>query len=140
MVQPSFTPQTHYIHPDVTGDKVRYFEWMGAAHYVADRRAGAMHGKVFLCDSLFAGIDDSNVYGRLDFVDSVPENDFEIVVNLESWADQSSRPRRALRLNAKIENQTPRFWNVSESELLRSRECNRNSRRSCCGPGSQLRI
>jgi alpha-amylase/alpha-mannosidase (GH57 family) len=115
-VQPSFISQTHYIHPRVTGDTVRYFEWMGAARYTADRRAGAMHGKTFLCDSLYAGIDERNVYGRLDFVDGVPESDFEVVVNLESWADQSSRPRRALRLNATIENRTLRLWNVCEPD------------------------
>jgi alpha-amylase/alpha-mannosidase (GH57 family) len=116
MVRPSFTPQTHYIHPEVTGDTVRYFEWMGAAHYVADRRAGAMHGKVFLCDALFAGIDEMNVYGRLDFVDNGPENDFEVVVNVESWADQSSRPRRAMRLNVKIANQTIQSRKLSEPD------------------------
>ena len=38
-------PQTAYIHPRVMGDKMRYFEWMGAAVYTADHRAGAMHGK-----------------------------------------------------------------------------------------------
>ena len=30
-VRPSFIPQTAYIHPRITGDQVRYFEWMGAA-------------------------------------------------------------------------------------------------------------
>jgi alginate O-acetyltransferase complex protein AlgI len=34
---------------------VRYFEWMGAAVYTADRRAGAMHGKQFLLDAVHAG-------------------------------------------------------------------------------------
>ena len=46
-VRPAFIPQTAYIHPRITGDMVRYFEWMGAAVYTADRRAGAMHGKQF---------------------------------------------------------------------------------------------
>jgi len=45
--RPLFTPQTAYIHPGVTGDMVRYFEWMGAARYTADQRSGAMHGKQF---------------------------------------------------------------------------------------------
>src|SRR5207248_2903910 len=27
--RPSFVPQTVYIHPRITGDTVRYFEWMG---------------------------------------------------------------------------------------------------------------
>ncbi len=90
-VRPSFVPQTAYIHPRVAGDKVRYFEWMGAAIYTADHRAGAMHGKQFLLDSVYAGIDSSCLYGRLDFAGKVPEEDFEIVVNVESWASGEQR-------------------------------------------------
>ena len=78
---------------------VRYFEWMGAAIYTADRRAGAMHGKQFLLDSVYAGIDETNVYGRLDFKGQIPEMQFEIVVNLESWADHETTPRKVLRLD-----------------------------------------
>ena len=68
-VQPTFSPQTHYIHPRIDGELVHYFEWMGAAHYTADRRSGSMHGKVFLLESVYAGIDEQNIYGRLDFAD-----------------------------------------------------------------------
>src|SRR5947209_7602500 len=71
-VRPSFMPQTHYIHPRITGEMIRYFEWMGAAHYTAERRSGAMHGKVFLLDSIYAGIDQQNVYGRVDFAGDIP--------------------------------------------------------------------
>jgi alpha-amylase/alpha-mannosidase (GH57 family) len=97
-VQPLLTPQTHYIRPRISADMISYFEWMGAAHYTADRRQGAMHGKVFLMDSIYAGIDESNVYGRVDFTGGVPDSEFEIVVNLESWADHAVRPRRSLRV------------------------------------------
>ena len=98
--RPAVVPQTAYIHPRITGDMVRYFEWMGAAVYTADRRAGAMHGKQFLLDAVHAGIDETYIYGRLDFVENkVPAADFELVVNLESWADEGQRPRRALRLD-----------------------------------------
>ena len=107
---PAWSPQTAYIHPRITGDMVRYFEWMGAAVYTADRRAGAMHGKQFLLDAVHAGIDDTSIYGRLDFTENkVPEADFELVVNLESWADQGQRPRRALRLDAAVEQRRIRI-------------------------------
>jgi alpha-amylase/alpha-mannosidase (GH57 family) len=99
-VRPSFVPQTAYIHPRVMGDKVRYFEWMGAAIYTADHRAGAMHGKQFLLDSVYAGIDATCLYGRLDFSGKAPAEDFEIVVNVESWASGEPRPRRTLRIDA----------------------------------------
>jgi alpha-amylase/alpha-mannosidase (GH57 family) len=98
--QPRFTPQTYYIHPRIDGEVIRYFEWMGAAHYSADRRSGAMHGKVFLLDSIYAGIDEENVYGRMDFIDAHPEGEFGVLVNLESWAENAPGPRHALRLEA----------------------------------------
>jgi alpha-amylase/alpha-mannosidase (GH57 family) len=113
MARPSFLPQTAYIHPRVSGDMLRYFEWMGAAVYTADARAGSMHGKSFLMDSVHAGIDEANVYGRLDFIGKVPEMDFELVVNLESWAEEGQRPRRALRLDVAVEAEKIKAWKVS---------------------------
>jgi alpha-amylase/alpha-mannosidase (GH57 family) len=111
-VRPSFVPQTAYIHPRIAGDKVRYFEWIGAAAYTADHRAGAMHGKQFLLDSVYAGIDTTHVYGRLDFADKIPDEDFEIVVNLESWAAGEPRPRRTLRLEASAHERKLKEWKV----------------------------
>jgi hypothetical protein len=107
-------PQTYYIHPRITGDMVRYFEWMGAAQYTADRRSGAMHGKVFLLDSIYAGIDEQNVYGRADFAGSVPAGDFQIVVNAESWTENSNRPRRALRLTVDVAASRISDWRIAD--------------------------
>jgi hypothetical protein len=111
-VRPAFVPQTAYIHPRITGDKIRYFEWMGAASFSSNQRAGAMHGKQFLLDSVYAGIDATFVYGRLDFAGSVPDADFELVVNLESWASGEARPRRALRLRARVQERKLTEWKV----------------------------
>ena len=116
VARPSFTPQTAYIHPRIAGDMVRYFEWMGAACYTADQRSGAMHGKQFLMDEVFAGIDEQYVYGRLDFVGKVPENGFEVVVNLESWADHATKPRRELRLGAVVDGGHIESWKVTEGK------------------------
>jgi hypothetical protein len=113
-VRPSFIPQTAYIHPRVAGDKVRYFEWMGAAVYTADHRAGAMHGKQFLLDSVYAGIDAINLYGRLDFAGKVPGEDFEIVVNVESWASGEPRPRKTLRVGAVANAGKLAEWKVED--------------------------
>jgi alpha-amylase/alpha-mannosidase (GH57 family) len=76
VARPSFVPQSAYIHLRIDGTQVRYFEWIGAAVYTADRRAGSMHGKQFLLDSVYAGIDQEFVYGRLDFAGSVPDTGF----------------------------------------------------------------
>jgi len=113
--RPQFTPQSCYIHPRVAADMVRYFEWMGAAVYTADHRAGAMHGKQFLFDSVYAGIDQSHVYGRLDFASKPPQAVFELVVNLESWAAHAPRPRRALRLSVQVEAGNMKSWQGSEA-------------------------
>ena len=115
-VRPAFTPQTAYIHPRVTGDMIRYFEWMGAAIYTADQRAGAMHGKQFLLDCVYAGIDSKFVYGRLDFAGAVPDMEFDLVVNLESWANGEARARRILRLDAKIQDRKLTGWKVDGLE------------------------
>jgi alpha-amylase/alpha-mannosidase (GH57 family) len=111
--RPSFTPQTAYIRPHITGQMVRYFEWMGAAAYTADHRAGAMHGKQFLLDSAYAGIDEKNVYGRLDFIGGPPEENCDLVVNLESWASEAQRPRRAFRLDMQVEEKKIQSWKLS---------------------------
>jgi alpha-amylase/alpha-mannosidase (GH57 family) len=110
--RPAFTPQTAYIHPHITGNKIRYFEWMGAAVFTADQRPGAMHGKQFLIDSVYAGIDGTFVYGRLDFAEAVPEMEFDLVVNLESWANAEARPRRSLRLDVKVADKKLVDWKV----------------------------
>jgi alpha-amylase/alpha-mannosidase (GH57 family) len=115
-VRPSFVPQTAYIHPRITGEKVRYFEWMGAAAYTADHRAGSMHGKQFLLDAVYAGLDATHLYGRLDFNKKVPDADFEIVVNVESWASGEPRPRRALRVDAAARDHKLKDWKIESSD------------------------
>jgi alpha-amylase/alpha-mannosidase (GH57 family) len=119
-VRPSFVPQTAYIHPRVAGDKVRYFEWMGAAAYTADHRAGAMHGKQFLLDSVYAGIDATHLYGRLDFKGKLPDTDFELVVNIESWATGEPRPRGILRVDASAHDSRLKNWKIEDSAVERT--------------------
>ena len=112
-VRPAFVLQTAYIHPRVTGDMVRYFEWMGAAAFTADQRAGAMHGKQFLLDSMYAGIDENFVYGRLDFTGRVPAGNFEIVVNLECKQNPAAAATRVLRLDASIADGKLQSWSLN---------------------------
>ncbi len=102
--RPYFTPQSAYIHPRIDGATTRYFDWIGAAMYTADRRSSAMHGKQFLLDSVYAGVDDKFVYGRLDFVGQVPEGAFELVVNLERPPRATKQKLRELRLDVSVAN------------------------------------
>jgi alpha-amylase/alpha-mannosidase (GH57 family) len=116
VARPSFVPQTAYIHPRIDGTMVRYFEWIGAAMYTADRRAGAMHGKQFLVDSVYAGIDEEFVYGRLDFTPSVPEIDFSLVVNLEaSVGEEKKKEGEGLRLDANVCNRVMIDWKITSA-------------------------
>jgi hypothetical protein len=75
-----------------------------------------MHGKQFLLDSVYAGINSTHVYGRLDFCDKVPEEDFEIVVNLESWAWADTRARRAIRMEAKASGRVLKEWEAKNAD------------------------
>ena len=75
-----------------------------------------MHGKQFLLDEALAGIDEHYVYGRLDFAGKVPEDAFQVVVNLESWANHAGKPRRELRLEAAVERGHLRSWKVTDAQ------------------------
>jgi hypothetical protein len=82
-----------------------------------------MHGKQFLLDAVYAGIDSTHVYGRLDFLDKVPDEDFDLVVNVESWASGEQRPRRTLRVEASVHERRLKRWKVengSEERALAS--------------------
>ena len=131
--RPSFTPQSAYIHPRVTGDMVRYFEWMGAARYTADRRSGSMHGKQFLLDAVYAGIDEQYVYGRLDFAGRVPDSGFELVVNLESRAKPGTPARRELRLDVVVDNGRMQSWKLAEQK-------DEKELASSSAPGQEVRV
>jgi len=86
-VRPSHYPQTAYVSARVDGAISGYFEWMGAASYTSDQRTSAMHGKQFLLDAVYAGVDADSVSGRLDFSKELPDGPYQVVVNLEVSRD-----------------------------------------------------
>ena len=88
--RPSYTPQTAYVRVQVDGRNSNYFEWMGAASFTSDLRTSAMHGKQFLLDAVYAGVDAASVCGRLDFHEGLPQGDFRIVVNIEAAKSAAS--------------------------------------------------
>jgi hypothetical protein len=111
--RPAFIAQTNFIRPRIDGEITRYFEWMGAAMYTADMRAGAMHGKQYFLDSVYAGVDEGFLYGRVDFAGGLPGMCFDLVINLESQVGNSSEAHRKLRLDASIENKALQSWSVA---------------------------
>jgi hypothetical protein len=78
-----------------------------------------MHGKQFLLDSVYAGIDATYLYGRLDFAGKIPETDFEVVVNIESWAAGEPRPRRTLRAGASVKERRLAEWKIENGSAER---------------------
>ncbi len=133
VARPLFAPQTAYIHPQVKGDFARYFDWVGAAIYTADRHTGTMHGKVFYLEAIYAGIDEKNLYGRLDFMGGIAtDGSFDLVVNCVAVPPGGLRhgtvpPERAhcgdkgncypsLRLEAVIDSGRLASWSLRPSE------------------------
>ena len=116
--KPQFTPQTAYIHPAVDGKNVGYFEWLGAASHVADRHSSAMHGKLFLLDTGYAGIDGKNLYCRADFMEHPGDwasGDTRMVVAIEVLNANGDIPARALRLEADVSGGQVRGWKFCEN-------------------------
>jgi alpha-amylase/alpha-mannosidase (GH57 family) len=116
--KPQFTPQTAYIHPAVDGKNVGYFEWLGAASHVADRYSSAMHGKLFLLDTGYAGIDEKNLYCRADFMEHPGEwasGDTRLVVAIEIVNASSGSPARTLRLEADVSGGQVHGWKFCEN-------------------------
>lgn len=114
---PQFTPQTTYIHPAVDGRNIGYFEWLGAASHVADRHSSAMHGKLFLLDTGYAGIDEENLYCRVDFIDDPAEwatGDTRLVVSIETMSPDGNGDQ-SMRLEANISQGKLQGWKLGDN-------------------------
>jgi len=120
--RPYFVPQTAFIHPRLDGVTTRYFDWVGAAMYTADRRSSSMHGRRFLLDAVYAGIDEKNLYGRLDFIGDVPDEDLDLIVTIDSSAKQASNgPSKnggssELRLRVRVRGRSIGSWDIARGE------------------------
>jgi len=118
VVRPSYVPQTAYVTARVDGRISGYFEWMGAASYTSDQRTSAMHGKQFLLDAVYAGLDADSLSGRLDFHHGPPDGAYRLVVSFEVWRDQSdskSTPQ-SFRLAVDAQGRDLQRWMVTNGE------------------------
>lgn len=121
--RPTFTQQSAYIHPHVGASFVRYFDWMGAATYTADRYSGAMHGKVFLLDAMYAGINATHLFVRVDFIGAIPKEPMEAVLSCDVLAETHgdtrsagpAPPLRAFALHATLAEGKLTAWRLVES-------------------------
>lgn len=145
-----FTPQTEYIHPKIDGRDTGYFEWLGAAAHVADRYSSAMHGKLFLLDTGYAGIDEANLYCRLDFMEPAEEwagGETQLTVSIETLSPEATSSAIVHRLEVDISGGNVRDWKFMENgqpgERQESIQASLASIFECCVPlellGAQLR-
>jgi Glycosyl hydrolase family 57 len=102
-VRPEAILQTAFIHPRIGSESPRYFDWLGAAMYTADRHSGAMHGKQFLLDAIYAGVDNDHLYGRLDFAGALPTDTFFIAVEIEVAPPDAIRTEEPVQFQLKAE-------------------------------------
>jgi alpha-amylase/alpha-mannosidase (GH57 family) len=116
VARPFFAPQTAYIHPRIDGDLLGYFDWMGAAVYTADRRSAAMHGRQFLLDAAYAGIDEENLYARLDPARNTREAALELVLNLETAHPDAPAAHCRLRLDVSLAGGVIQSWKLENQE------------------------
>ena len=115
--RPQFTPQTAYIHPQIDGANIGYFDWLGAASHVADRHTSSMHGKLFLLDTGYAGIDEENLYCRVDFMEAPADfvqPNTRLVVSVEATGEALSTTH-AFRLEADISSGNIESFQFGES-------------------------
>lgn len=120
-LRPNFVAQTAYITPRIGSGIVRYFDWLGAAVYNADRHTSAMHGKQFFLDAIHAGVDDKFAYGRLDFCEA-PGERVQLIVNIEVsglklGTDEDASHLR-WRLTADLDHGRLLDWELRNSEVL----------------------
>ncbi|HKR97711.1 MAG TPA: glycoside hydrolase, partial [Candidatus Angelobacter sp.] len=145
-----FTPQTEYIHPKIDGRDTGYFEWLGAAAHVADRYSSAMHGKLFLLDTGYAGIDEANLYCRVDFMEPAEEwasGETQLTVSIETLSPEAPSAAIVHRLEVDISGGSVHAWKFMENgqpgEHKESIQASLASIFECCVPlellGVQLR-
>src|SRR6266536_2311233 len=115
-VQPraKFAPQTAYVHPPIDGMASSYFAWMGAAMFSSDRRGGSMHGKLFVLDSIHAGIDESHLYARLDFASQLPEGVTAATLHLALRTGEQTAG--GFQLEAAIDNGALKSWELRRDD------------------------
>ncbi|HWR15379.1 MAG TPA: glycoside hydrolase family 57 protein [Terriglobales bacterium] len=111
-VRPVYSPQTAYIRPRIGTGVIRYFDWLGAAIYNADRHTSAMHGKQFLLDALYAGVDENNLYGRLDFCE-MPTGPVQLNVNID--IQSKGQVHSGWRLMAELDKSVQR-WELRDTD------------------------
>ncbi len=106
---PQVTPQTQFISPRMKGRGVSYFDWLGAASYIAPLQ-GAMHGGTQCFAAMQAGFDERFFYARLDFANGGIPQAGEILLEINS-VDAERQSKSITRVHVVVEAAAvSRFW------------------------------
>jgi alpha-amylase/alpha-mannosidase (GH57 family) len=87
-------PQTAFIRPRIDSPNIGYFDWLGAASFTADRRGSAMHGKKFLLERAYAGINQHDLFLRLDLAGEL-HGDHSLETRIEVLPSSVEQNRKA---------------------------------------------
>ena len=109
-----FAPQTAFVHPPIDGRASSYFAWMGSAMFSSDRRGGSMHGKLFVLESIYAGIDESHLYARLDFASQLPEGVTAAMLQVALRTGESTAG--GFQLEAAVEHGALSGWELRKDD------------------------
>jgi len=109
--RPTTTAQTAYISPRINGRVASYFDWMGAAMYAADRRTSSMHGKQFVLDAVYAGINETSLSARVDLAQGLEAGNLEFRVHIDV---EQSKEKHAFRLDVIVAEGKMQKWSLIE--------------------------
>ncbi|HWX55242.1 MAG TPA: glycoside hydrolase family 57 protein [Verrucomicrobiae bacterium] len=117
--KPAWSQQAAYIHPHIDGKDLGYFDWLGAAVHLGEWRTSAMHGRVHRLETMYAGIDEENLYGRLDFAQKPAAWDISrsrLVLGIEV-AGAGDSPAMRYRLEITIFQGRVEAWALYENGI-----------------------
>ncbi len=112
LIRATFVPQTAYVRPKIDGQVSNYFDWMGAAMFAGDRTGGSMHGKLFVLEAVYAGIDEEHLYARLDFAAKLPKGNTTATLHLALRDGEETIGN--LRLDAELGQGLLEGWKLRE--------------------------
>jgi hypothetical protein len=84
---------------------------MGAAMYAADRRTSSMHGKQFVLDAIYAGINENSLSARADFAQGLGSESLEIRVHVDVVR---AKEKHTFRLDVVVNDGRMISWSLIE--------------------------
>jgi len=107
-------PQTAFISPQIASPNIGYFDWLGAASFTADRRDSSMHGKKFLLERAYAGINEKDFFLRLDFAHEL-QGAHQVETRIEVQPSSAEQSRETFVVKFHLSNRK-----ILSGELSRS--------------------